>query len=77
MLPVTDSCQSSDGCDARCSLQIWGKAEAVDMSRYENSDYAFLLSKFFRLIIKDGRTTTHTPELIGSCAPGHLVLRCA
>lgn len=39
------------------------------MSRYENSDYAVLLRKFFRLIIKDGRTTSHTPELIGSCGP--------
>ena len=50
-------------------LQIWDKAEAVDMSRYESSDYAVLLRKFFRLIIKDGRTTSHTPELVGSCAP--------
>lgn len=50
-------------------MQIWDKAEAVDMSRYEQSDYAVLLRKFFRLIVKDGRTTTHTPELIGWCVP--------
>ena len=57
---------ADSGCGAPYLLQIWDKAEAVDMSRYENSDYAVLLRKFFRLIMKEGRSTNHTPELIGS-----------
>ncbi|KAK9820632.1 hypothetical protein WJX81_000525 [Elliptochloris bilobata] len=44
---------------------IWDKAEAVDMTRYDNSEYGVPLRKFGRSIIKDGRTTNHTPEYIG------------
>ena len=51
-------------------LQIWDKAEAVDMSRYTNSDYAAPVKKITDSVIAEARRAdVHTPAYIGRQVP--------
>ncbi len=43
---------------------IWDKAEAQDVSAYDNTPYKDALAKFAKIMLDDGRSG-HSPEHIG------------
>ena len=43
---------------------IWEKAKAADVAAYANTVYASPLQKFVEMMVRDGESSTHTPEYI-------------
>lgn len=43
---------------------IWDKAQSADVSAYADTLYAKPLQAFVEHMVKDGQTSTHTPEYI-------------
>ena len=43
---------------------IWDKAQAADVSAYQDTIYASPLAKFVAHMVNEGHESQHTPELI-------------
>ena len=43
---------------------IWEKAKGADVAIYADTIYASPLQKFVEGMVRDGKTSTHTPEYI-------------